>query len=411
MKDKLANSGINPFVFGRVLLIISILEVSLGGGGRLFNTGWISPRMVLFGLGLAYTVAAVLLYRTKIPRDFVFLTVIFVALSIVSALVSASENQPVLAALNDFKPLAYFLMLPFFAVAIRNVGDVVLVGRLLKFSAFMLAVLYLGVMAFWKSGGMTASQMYEWLNPTHTAEAEFLFRGDTTFLFKAALYVGVGVFFFVLEKNLIRRSVVLLLLLAIALTMTRGMWLSVFMVLAVWAFFYAANRTKGAALAAGLLLVGVMGVVWINETLPSVAYSNATRMNDLRILAAREAPEVPEALPERLFGRLVGRGFGAPVAGREAIEITYVNVLLKQGAVGLSFWFLPLAYLTWQMRFIQDAVLQSLALPYFMAAAFVYLASFSNPFLTNPIGMAIVIIAMVAIRVIRHSRSAGIRSQ
>lgn len=39
---------------GRVLLIITILDVSLGGDGRLFDSGSVSPRMVLFGLGLAY---------------------------------------------------------------------------------------------------------------------------------------------------------------------------------------------------------------------------------------------------------------------------------------------------------------------------------------------------------------------
>lgn len=37
---------------GRVLLIVIVLEVCLGGGGRLFDTGTVSPRMVLFGLGL-----------------------------------------------------------------------------------------------------------------------------------------------------------------------------------------------------------------------------------------------------------------------------------------------------------------------------------------------------------------------
>lgn len=398
MKNKLSGSGINLIAFGRVLLVLSILEVSLGGGGRLFDTGSVSPRMGLFGLGLAYA-AAVLLYREKMPREFVFLAVMFVALSSVSALISVLENQPVLAALSDFKPLAYFLLLPFFAITVRSVNDVLLVGRLLKFSALTLAVSYLIVLAIWKSGGgVTTVQMYDWLNPAHSPQAEFLFRGDTTFFFKAALYVGVGVFFFVAEKNLSRKSAVLLL--AIALTMTRGMWLSVFMVLAAWAFFCAADRLKGAALAAGLLLVGVMGVVWINETLPSATHSNAIRMNDLKSLAATTAGHWQ--------AMLFGRGFGAAVVGREAIEITYVNVFYKQGIVGIIFWFLPAVYLAWRMRAIRDTALRALAMPYFMAAAFVYVVSLTNPFLTNPIGMSVVLVAMVAVRVIGLSSSTSI---
>lgn len=383
---------------GRVLLIVIILEVSLGGGGRLFDTGSVSPRMMLFGAGLTYTAAA-LLYREKIPREFVFLTVVFLALSGVSAFISALENQPVLAALSDFKPLAYFLLLPFFALTVRRVNDVLLVGRLLKFSALALAVSYLIVMAIWKSGGWTTVQMYDWLNPAHTPQAEFLFRGDTTFFFKAALYVGVGVFFFVAEKNLSRKSAALLLLLAIALTMTRGMWLAVFMVLAAWAFCVV-DRLKGAALAAGLLLVGVMGVVWINETLPSAAHSNAIRENDLNALLATMADTMGH-----WQAVLFGRGFGAEVVGREAIEITYVNAFYKQGIAGIIFWFLPAVYLAWCMHAIRDTALRALAMPYFVSAAFVYVVSLTNPFLTNPIGMTVVLVAMVAVRVIGLSES------
>jgi len=380
---------------GRVLLIVILLEVSLGGGGRLFDTGPISPRMVLFGLGLVYTAAA-LLYREKIPREFVFLTVLFGALSSISALIPVLQNQPVMAVLRDFSPHAYFLMLPFFAIAIRNMDDVLLVGRLLKFSALILAALYLGVMAFWKSGGMTAMQMIDWLNPAHTAEAEFLFRGDTTFFFKALLYVGVGMFFFVVERNRYWRGVVLMLLLAIALTMTRGMWLAVFMVLAAWAFFCAADRVKGMALATGLLLAGVVGVVLINQTLPSVVQSNAIRLNDLKAIS--DAIPIADAMT-----MLFGHGFGAQVLGREMIEITYVNVFIKQGLIGIVFWLLPAVYLVWQLCLIRDAALRSLAMPYVMAAALVYVVSLTNPFLTNPIGMAVVLIAMVAVRVVRLS--------
>ncbi len=387
--------------FGKALLIVILLEVSLGGGGRLFDTGSVSPRMVLFGLGLDYTAAAVLLYRQKIPREFLFLTAAFVVLSSVSASIAVSGNHSFPVAFRDFKPLAYFLLLPFFAIAVRGANDVLLVGRILKFSAACLAVLYLIVMAIWKSGLLTTMQMYEWLNPAHTAEAEFLFRGGTTFFFKAILYVGVGVFFFVAEKGLSRKSVVLLLLLAIALTMTRGMWLAVFVVLAAWAFFYTSDRLRGAALAAGLLFVGVAGAVWINETLPSAALSNAVRMNDLRALLEALVAAAPVAA-ELLFGR----GFGGEViGGRQSIEITYVNMFYKQGLVGLIFWFLPAVYLVWRMRTIPRGPQRDMAMPYFMAAAMVYVVNFTNPFLTNPIGMAVVMIAMVAVRVIGLSSS------
>ena len=57
------------------------------------------------------------------------------------------------------------------------------------------------------------------------------------------------------------------------------------------------------------------------------------------------------------------------------------------------------------MRAIRDTALRALAMPYFMAAAFVYVVSLTNPFLTNPIGMSVVLVAMVAVRVIGLSSS------
>ena len=269
-------------ILGKILLVLVVIEVSFGGGGRLFDTGLVSPRFVLFGLGLAFSVA-ILLCREKIPREFVFLTVAFIALCVISAIISILKNMPVPAALNDLKPLAYFLLLPFFAITIRSVNNVMLVARMWKISALTLAFLYLMVMAIWKLDLVTTAQLVEWLNPAHDLRLEFYFRGETTFFFKALLYVGVGVFFFIDGKKWARNLALIVLLLAIALTMTRGMLLSVFMVLSAWALFYSKNRLKNMTLAAGLLFVGVIGIMWINVTLPSVSLSNEIRINDLGV--------------------------------------------------------------------------------------------------------------------------------
>ena len=73
--------------------------------------------------------------------------------------------MPTPAALIDLKPLAYFLLLPFFAVTIRSVNDVMLVARIWKSSALTLSGLYLIVMAIWKLDLVTTAQLVEWLNP------------------------------------------------------------------------------------------------------------------------------------------------------------------------------------------------------------------------------------------------------
>ena len=53
---------------GNVLLIIIVAETSFGGGGRLFDTGVFSPRMLLFGLGMVYSVVDVSIEHTAVQN-------------------------------------------------------------------------------------------------------------------------------------------------------------------------------------------------------------------------------------------------------------------------------------------------------------------------------------------------------
>jgi hypothetical protein len=387
---------------GKVLLALIVLELSLGGGGRWMDGDGL-PRIILFCFGMGYSIVAVLIwpsnglrkYSEAIPPEFLFLVALFLVLSLFSMSVAMLNDQSMWETAKGLRPQSYFLLLPFFALAIRSSEDVIRVSGILKLSAVALSVFFLATMTIWKSGLVTAAQIVGWLNPSGDPTLEFYFRGDTTFFFKAILYVGVGVFFFAVEEKWFVKCTLLLLMLAIALTMTRGVWLSVFVVLAAWAFFYTSDRLKGAAIAVTFLLIGAIGVVLINETLPSVAVSNAIRMNDMR------------ALPTIWDWQTVffGKGFRGPIFGRDAVEATYVNVLYRQGLPWLIFWLLPMAYLTWQIGAIK-ASNRRLALPYFMAAAFTYLVSLTNPFLSSALGISVVMIAMVAVRVIARSGSA-----
>ena len=100
---------------------------------------------------------------------------------------------------------------------------------------------------------------------------------------------------------------------------------------------------------------------------------------------------------------LFGHGFGATILGRQIIELTYANLFCKQGLVAIIFWLFPPAYIILRIRNILDSELRTVAMPYLMSTLLVYVVSFTNPFLTNSIGMSIVMIAMVAVRVISKS--------
>ena len=315
------------------------------------------------------------------------------AVTVFSGFISLLNHQPLDRVAEDVKPLAYFLILPFFAQTIRDARDVEMVARILKISALVLAICYVAVLAVWHGGLLTFEQVQGALNPAGDPKQEFYFRGETTFFFKASLYVGVGVFFFLFERGAGNKWIAAFLMLALLLTMTRGLIMAVFLTLAVWALFFARNRLVGWALGAGALLLAILSGLGLNAVSPSAAESNTIRLADLQEIVGMWDVKT----------LLLGQGLGGTIAGREHIEITYVEILYKQGILGLAFWLLPLVYLTWRLRRIVDMDRRARAIPYYLSALFVYFESATNPFLTNPIGMSAVIIAMVSVRALAMS--------
>jgi len=93
---------------------------------------------------------------------------------------------------------------------------------------------------------------------------------------------------------------------------------------------------------------------------------------------------------------IYGRGLGAPVGDRDRIEMTYVEVLYKQGIIGLSLWiavFLVNLTAFYSLR----RSLKPQALPFLLATAYVYASTATNTFLTGSIGMSIVLISTVVL--------------
>lgn len=191
------------------------------------------------------------------------------------------------------------------------------------------------------------------------------------------------------KNNFVRLSYMTIFLLTIASTMTRGLWLSVFIVLAGYSYFNITNKIYAVLSALALIILGVLGVIIISNILPSAHDSNAIRIHDLSMFLSLFD----------LKGVLLGKGFGADVLGRSQIEITYVNILYKQGLLGIFFWLTPLCYICMQARKLNECNL-ALAMPFILSVMMVYLVSLTNPFLTNPVGMTIVLIAMVVINLL-----------
>lgn len=359
------------------------------GSGRLLQIGPLTVRMLFYLTGLAI-VSGRMLFRAKLSGTDAMLVLVFIALLSVGSIVGLVMGFPRDAVAEDVKPLLFFFSLLFFDHAIDDVARVRNVSAVIRAGAVVLASAYLGVLALVRLGILPFGLLYA----IASGSGEFFFRGDTgTFVYKGFLYLGVGFFFFAFRPKLRDKFLASALLIALMLTFTRGLLLAA-VVVACFAFIIRQRNPVRAWVVVGAL-ASLTLVVWplYQSRLVSRSASDTVRMADVTAVAAHTT--VPSLI--------LGRGFGAPISERGRIEESYLEVLYKQGLPGLIFWAVVLAMLVRSFQEAARAGNGDEALPFLLSGVFVFAESATNPFLTNPIGMSMVLIALVAERVLART--------
>jgi hypothetical protein len=381
--------------FERVLLSLVLVELFTGGGGRLLVIGGLTVRMLLFGVCMLYMLVRFTVKPVvNFPHELMILIFIFFAVISFASLIGVARDADLGAIAEDIKPLMYFPMLAFFFSTIRLEKDVVLIVRLLAACAVFQAVLYLTMLSLNYLGIVPLADVYLPLNDT----GEFFFRevdGSLLgFFYKGFMYMCVGLIFLVWDKHV--RSIVgaLIVLSAIILTFTRGFLLSLATIMVLGVIIHARQKVPVVLGAAAVTLIGIVAVLVL--PLPEVfqrSESDAVRLADIAVFLNQvDAIDL-----------ILGNGFGSFIGDRDKIEITYLQVLYKQGITGLVFWFFLLivnvrAYLRIKPNKRKDV------LPFLLSALFVYIQTATNPFLNNPIGMSIVLVSTAVFYSLLQSR-------
>ena len=369
----------------RLLLGAVLLELILLGSGRLVELGPLTLRMWLFGAALGFT-AIVLLLGSTVHREIVLLILGFLALTATSATVGLLNRAPPDQVADDVKPLLFFLGLLFFHIAIRDQRQVTTIAKLIKGAALALAIGYLALLALVVLGVLPFSAIYGLLHQN----SEFRFRGEVGMFYKGFLYLGIGLCFFFPERGVGAKAASLLLLVAIAATLTRGLLLSAALVLVLSGLLQRMSPLRTQVFLLALTAAAVAAWPWFLDLFGSRAASDAIRLYDLRV--------VQESASAGSF--FLGHGLGTSVGARARIEASYLEIFHQQGILGLAFWMVVLLLVG---RNYLNALRNgggSAALPFFLGAVFVYLESATNPFLTNPIGMSMVLVSLVVLRLL-----------
>lgn len=372
----------------RLLYTIVAFELFLGGGGRLLEVGPLTVRMLLFAVVLLVIVGMPLV---KPRRDDQYLkgcawVLAFLAVHIIGfnrGLLNGHEPATVLA---DMQQSFFWVAAPFFAVAMSDLRLVRRTEHLVINAAVVMSIVYLATILAVLLGFVDPFTLWEVLSPTE----EFFFRNELLFFYKGNLYLGIAIVFLVSAR--VRRPwVLLLIVVALLLTLTRGFVLAAFVTLFIMFVFQGRwspiLRMLSVTLLALLVIQGILD--FRGETLLGDRdASDGLRIADFRYM-----------FEQMTVGTMfIGEGFGSLINGRMNTETSYAWMLWKGGLPLLAFWLLPICVCFLAFLGVpRKSPHYRLACAYFFSVVFIYVQTATNPFLNNPIGLSFVMIAMFSL--------------
>lgn len=412
-----------------VLFVISLTELLVGGGGRLFEIGPLTLRMYLFGATQAVVWWSIFRGSWRPDKSILKLFAALAGLTALSAAIGWLNNAPLGAIITDVKPLLYWANLLFYAQIVQSKERVELVKACFRWSAAGMAVSYLLVLLLWRFGVIYGWGMYLWALPTE----ELSFRGSLGFFYKGFIFLPIGIFFWLQENSYYRKFIwVFLIYLAMLLTFTRGFWLIIFVIHLLYTIFYNPKNVVS-WLAVVLMLTSLFSVgLYVsqvpNQNFPELAaFQENSRevykhkplkdwQRKLGNMFSQGFEDRESSIIDRIIqvgevidaaspvSILVGNGLGKGTESRQIhMEISYLEIFHKQGLLGLGVWS-ALFFALWKGfyrrmgRSLKQIPFEDDAFVFFMAAAFMFAISFLNPFINAPMGLGMLAIALVCMQ-------------
>ncbi|MBX7125639.1 MAG: hypothetical protein K1X47_08110 [Cyclobacteriaceae bacterium] len=390
----------------RWVLLAVVLELCLGGGGRLTAWGPLSLRMVLYALAMSLTLWH---YFTgaRTPAWINRFMLIYLSVLALGLLVGWLHGAQPKLIWEDLRPLLYGFMLPFFWFALPQTSPESL-AQWIRRSALVLAIAFVVMLFLIHSGAVPFLRFYQLTVQTE----EFFFRGEYTFTFKGFVFLALGIFFHVLTGGKWKYAAVMLLTMALLLTFTRGFVFSLLLTFVSY-WVLSGNYVKAIAvsvLALLLVLSGGQAIEKISTMLstneisapvlnrsPSRDIEPKYRLGDRAYSDGQrfvQVNEVYQALSWRSI--LQGHGFGMGTQSKPVhMEISYMEILHKQGLAGLAAWgaLLIFAFSTWRSN-AQGAINDV----FFFTILFFYFQSLTNQYMNNPIGLSMILMSLVVLK-------------
>jgi len=308
-------------------------------------------------------------------------------------LIGALNNADMRLMLIDIKPLLFFFMIIFFCTFINDIASVRLTVNTIKGAAVLLAFSYLVFLILYEFDIIHISAETIREIEAHRGK-DIRTQQKIGVFYNGFLYLGIGCFFYFFEDKRFSKVISALMFAAVVLTFNRGFLLSTVLVFTVYLFGRILKFRRIVACVFCLALIFAVAIALVPTYLSMLG--DKAPSDSMRIVLFKQ---VMSALtPLSLF---VGHGLGIGTVERPIhMEVTYLEILHKQGLLGLLFWF-TLFGLIVQMYFraCRNSYRRT-TLPFVLSSLFIFIVSITNPYVSNPIGMSMVLISIAVLNVL-----------
>ena len=363
----------------------------MGSGAELAVAGFLTLRMVNFLVALLLT-AWFIVRGADFPKTILWFFLAHTILLLFGYIQAVLIDAPVKWLFEDLKPLSYFYMLLFFYYMMDSERMMHKTMSILLTAVKIMTVLYLIYMTVTDFLGLfELPDVYKRLNTD-----SFTFRGvGSSIYYKGFVFLPIGCVGFFQRKQYVW---LILTTAAIYFTYTRGLYVLLAIGLA---FYYLKTRnvniiTLMSVVAVGLLVYGIVDYFELFQLGNDYA-DNREESDEIRFRTIRLVFDEVTA-----WSAVFGHGLGHGVEGRPAhMEITYLEFFHKQGIVCLVFW----AMLLWNTVMMALSVTRKhkeLADFFLTSSLMIFLQSFFNPYINNPIGMSVVLLAFAVCYRLSH---------
>jgi len=374
---------------GTMLMYAVVIEAAVLGSGQMLHAGPVTFKMFLFTVSLFYVLFA-LVCGDRIRTSTMLLAAAYLISIAVASAVGLLRGAPLDRLGKDISPLLSFLLLPFFELTIRTGRQVTRVVQCILLAAAAITGAYIYIVLSLWTGRQSYAALFEWLYPL--GNGDFLFDESTQRVFyKGAVYLGIALSFLLFRRKRWARIAAVLMILNLIAIGTRGFFLALFLTGLLYVLIGPMRWAMKAALILPVLLVGAF-------LLPRLFLlaGDRSESNQTRIVTMSEALD-----RTTIVSTIIGNGFGIGVPERpEHMEISYLEILYKQGVLGLCWWGALLSFLVVRFRRALHSGKKGLAYSFFLSSVFIVLESFTNPYINNPIGMTFVTLALACMNIL-----------